>query len=144
MGAVREMFAGKGNGGDMEPATLILAAIAAGASAGALDALKDDVKEKAKAAYAKLHGLAKKRVAGRPHAELALAEYPSAPRKWEGLLTAELTEAGAARDAELVATAKALMDLVDQAGAKSGKYNVTIKDSKGVQVGDGTFQVNQF
>jgi hypothetical protein len=128
----------------MEPVTLILAALAAGASAGVLDALKDDVKEKARAAYAKLRGLAKKRVSGRPHGELALAEYESAPQKWEGLLTAELTEAGAARDDDLVAAAKALMELVDQSGAKSGKYNVTIKGSKGVQVGDGNVQVNKF
>jgi hypothetical protein len=128
----------------MEPVTLILTALAAGASAGTLDALKDDMKEKVKAAYAKLHGLAKKRVSGRPHGELALAEYESAPQKWESLLTVELTEAGAAQDDDLVAAAKALMELVDQSGAKSGKYNVTIKDSKGVQVGDGNFQVNKF
>jgi hypothetical protein len=43
-----------------------------------------------------------------------------------------------------VAAAKALMELVDQSGAKSGKYNVTIKGSKGVQVGDGNVQVNKF
>ena len=128
----------------MEPVTLILAALAAGASAGALDALKDDAKEKVKAAYAKLHSLVKRRVSGQPHAELALAEYESAPQKWEGLLAAELTEAGAAQDDDLVAAAKALMELVDQAGAKSGKYNVTIKDSEGIQVGDGNFQVNKF
>jgi hypothetical protein len=106
----------------MEPVTLILTALAAGTSAGALDALKDDAKEKVKAAYRKLH----------------------APQKWEGLLTAELTEAGAAQDDDLVAAAKTLLELVDQSGAKSGKYNVTIKDSHGVQVGDGNFQVNKF
>lgn len=36
------------------------------------------------------------------------------------------------------------MELVDQAGAKSGKYNVTIKDPMGVVVGDGNFQFNKF
>ncbi|HXL91643.1 MAG TPA: hypothetical protein VN969_22065 [Streptosporangiaceae bacterium] len=128
----------------MEPVTLILAALAAGASAGALDVLKDDAKEKVKAAYAKLHGLVRKRLSGRPHGELALAEYESAPQKWEGLLTAELTEAGAAHDDDLAAAAKTLMELLDQSGAKSGKYNVTIKDSQGIQVGDGNFQVNKF
>jgi RIP homotypic interaction motif len=128
----------------MEPISLILTALAAGASAGALEVLKDDVKEKAKAAYAKLHGLVKKRVAGRPDAELALERYPSAPKKWEAVLTDELTEAGAAEDSAIVAAATALMDIVDRAGAKSGKYNVTIKDAKGVQVGDGNFQVNRF
>jgi hypothetical protein len=75
---------------------------------------------------------------------LALAEYDSAPQKWEGLLTAELTEAGAAQDDDLVGAAKALMEIIDQAGAKSGKYNLTIKDSKGVQVGDGNVQFNNF
>ncbi|HXT94248.1 MAG TPA: hypothetical protein VN714_33865 [Trebonia sp.] len=128
----------------MEPISLILTALVAGATGGALDALKDEAKDKAKALYEKLRGLAKKRVAGRPHGELALTEYPAAPEKWEGLLKSELAEAGAAKDDDLVAAAKALMDLVDQTGAKSGKYNVTIKDSKGVQVGDGNIQVNTF
>jgi len=128
----------------MEPVTLILTALAAGVTTGALDALKDDVKEKVKAAYARLRGLAEKRVCGRPHGELALAEYESAPQKWEGLLAAELTEAGAAHDDDLVAAAKALMELVDQPGARSGKYNVTITGSKGVQVGDSNVQVNKF
>jgi hypothetical protein len=128
----------------MEPVMLILTALAAGASAGVLDTLKDDVKEKATAAYANLRGLAGKRVVGRPHGELALAEFEFAPQKWEDLLTTELTEAGAAQDVDLVATAKALMELVDQAGAKSGKYTVTIRDSKGFQVGDGNAQVNKF
>jgi hypothetical protein len=125
----------------MEPITLILAALAAGASAGTIDALKDDAKEKAKAAYARLRGLVERRVSGRPHGKLALAEYGSAPQKWEALLAAELTEAGAAHDDALVAEAKALMELVDQPGARSGKYNVTIKDSKGVLVGDSGFQL---
>jgi hypothetical protein len=128
----------------MEPVTLILTALATGASAGTLEALKDDAKENAKAAYARLHRLVKKRVAGRPHGELALAEYDSAPQKWEGLLTAELTEAGAAQDDDLVGAAEAFMKIIDQARAKSGKYNVTIKDSKGVQVGDGNVQFNNF
>jgi hypothetical protein len=113
-------------------------------SAGAIEALKDDVKDAVMAAYTKLRGLAKKRVAGRPDGELALEQHETAPRKWESVLTCELTEAGAADDADLVAAAKALMELVDQAGARAGKYNVSIKDSKGVQVGDGNIQVNRF
>jgi hypothetical protein len=137
-------FTGQGGAGRMQPVTLILTALAAGASAGVLDALKDDAREKATAAYVKLRGLAGKRVVGRPHGELALAEFESAPQKWEGLLAAELTEAGAAQDDNLVAAAKVLMGLVDQSGAKSGKYNVAIKDSKGFQVGDGNVQVNKF
>jgi RIP homotypic interaction motif len=43
-----------------------------------------------------------------------------------------------------VATARALTELIDHAGARSGKDNVTIKDSKGIQVGNGNIQVNNF
>lgn len=114
----------------MEPVTLILAALAAGASAGALDALKDDVREEARAVYARLRELAGSRLSGRPHGELALAEYGSAPGKWEGLLAAELAEAGAARDDDLVAAAKAVMELAGQPGAGSGRYAVTIRDCR--------------
>jgi hypothetical protein len=131
-------------GDGMEEVTLILTALAAGASAGALDALKDDVKEKARAAYAKLHGLVKQRFRGSPSAEIILSEYQADPETYAAPLAKKLTESGAGADAELVAAARALMELVDQAGVKSGKYNVTIKDSKGVQVGDGNFQVNKF
>ena len=128
----------------MEPITLILAALAAGASAGTIDALKDSAKDAAQAAYAKLRALARRRVAGQPDGELALDRYEAAPGKWEGVLTGELTASGAASDAELVAAATTLMELIDRAGARSGKYNVTVRSSKGVQIGDGNFQVNRF
>lgn len=128
----------------MESISLIVTALAAGASAGAIDELKDNAKEMASAAYAKLRGLARKRIAGRPDGELALERHEVAPQKWEAVLIDELTAAGAANDTELVTAAKTFMDLIDQACAKSGKYNVTIKDSKGVQVGDGNVQVNRF
>jgi hypothetical protein len=128
----------------MDPVTLIVTALAAGASAGTLEALKDDVKAAVKRAHANLRGLVKKRLAGRPDGELALERHDSAPQKWESVLAGELTEAGAADDADLVAAAKALMELVDGTGARAGKYNITIEGSKGVQVGDGNVQVNEF
>ena len=36
------------------------------------------------------------------------------------------------------------MELVDESGARPGTYNVTIKNAKGVQFGDGNIQVNHF
>jgi hypothetical protein len=128
----------------VDPITLIVAALAAGATSGAVDTLKDDAKEAAKSAYGKLRELARRRFRGNAGAEYVLTEHQSDPRTYEAPLAKQLAESGAADDAELVAAAKALMDLVDQAGAKEGKYNVTIRDSKGVQVGDGGFQVNTF
>ena len=44
----------------------------------------------------------------------------------------------------LATGASALMKLVDDAGARAGKYNVTVTNSKGVQTGDGNIQVNRF
>jgi RIP homotypic interaction motif len=128
----------------MDPVTLIVTALAAGSSAGAISALQDDVKATVMAACAKLRGLARKRVAGQPGAELVLAEHEADPETWAAPLAQKLTEAGAADDANLVAAARGLMELVDAAGAAAGKYNVTIKDSKGVQVGDHNVQVNRF
>jgi hypothetical protein len=128
----------------MDPITLIVTALAAGASAGVIDALKDNAKDAAKAAYAKLRGLVQGRVAGNPGAELALAEHQADPENWAAPLTAKLTLAGAGDDAELVAAAQALMDLVDRAGANAGKYHVTISGGQGVQVGEGNVQHNTF
>lgn len=128
----------------MDAIALIVTALATGASAGALEALKDDVTDKAKAAYAELRGLARKRVADQPGAELVLAEHEADPATWAAPLAKKLSDAGAADDADLVEAAKALMDLVDAAGARVGKYNVTIRDSHGVQVGDQNIQVNRF
>jgi hypothetical protein len=128
----------------MDPITLIVAALAAGASAGAIDALKDNAKEAASAAYGKLLGLVKARFRGNAKAEGTLEDHQADPETYAAPLAKKLTEAGAAEDAGLVAAAQALMDLVDQAGAKSGKYNVTVKDSKGVYVGDHGTQTNTF
>jgi hypothetical protein len=130
--------------GRMDPITLIVAALAAGASAGALSALQDDVKDAVTSAYSKLRGLLKKRVEGNQAAEVALVKYEANPKTWEAPLADELKELGVGDDAEIVAAAQALMELVDRAGARAGKYNVTIKNSKGVQVGDGNIQVNRF
>jgi hypothetical protein len=128
----------------MDPITLIVTALVAGATAGGLDTVKDGAKAGVKAAYEKLRGLVTKRVAGNPGAEVALAEHEADPETWKAPLAAKLTQLGAADDADLVGAAKALMELVDGAGARAGKYNVTVTDSKGVQVGDGNSQVNFF
>jgi hypothetical protein len=128
----------------MEQITLILTALAAGVSTGTLDTLKDDAKERAKATYTKLHRLVSQRFRGDATAEIVLSEYQADPETYAAPLAKKLAQAEAGDDAELVATAKAFMELVDQPGAKSGKYNVTIQDSKGIQIGDGNFQVNKF
>jgi hypothetical protein len=128
----------------MDPITLIVTALIAGATTGALDEVKDGAKAGLKAAYDKLRSMVGKRVVGSPAAEEALAEIGADPDTYKPLLTKKLTQLDAANDTDLVAAAKAFMDLFDQAGAKVGKYNVTITNSQGVQIGDHGFQTNTF
>ena len=124
----------------MDPVTLIVTALAAGAAS----ALQDGASTAVKDAFARLQTLVKKRFAGHPKGELVLAEHEAAPQVWQAPLATELSAAGAEEDADLVAAAQALMCLVDEAGSRSGKYVVTVRDSQGVQVGDRNTQTNTF
>ena len=124
----------------MDPVTLVVTALAAGAAS----ALQDGTSSAVKDAYARLKALVMKRLAGRPAGELVLAEHGAAPQTWEAPLAAELSAAGAGDDAGLVAAARVLMSLVDEAGSRSGKYLVVVRESQGVQVGDHNTQTNTF
>jgi hypothetical protein len=63
----------------MDPITLMVTALAAGATSGVTDTLASAVKD----AYANLVALVKKRFAGRPDAELVLARHEKAPQNWQ-------------------------------------------------------------
>lgn len=124
----------------MDPVTLILTALAAGAALGVKDTASAAVKD----AYGSLKALVKRRVSGRPDGELVLARYEETPETWERPLAAELTAVKADTDPELLTAAEALMRLIDEAGSRSGKYAVTVRDSQGVQIGDHNTQTNTF
>jgi RIP homotypic interaction motif len=124
----------------MDPITLIVTALAAGATAGVTDSLSSGVKD----AYAKLVALVRRRLANRPDAELVLAKHEKAPQVWQAPLEAELREAGADRDSDLLAAAQALMSLMDAAGSQRGKYTVDVRGAQGVQIGDHNKQENTF
>ena len=122
----------------MDPITLIVTALTAGAAQGITDTASAMVKD----AYARLKALVKKRLADEPSAELMLAKHERSPETWQAPLMAELAEAGADRDRDLIAAAKALLDLVGEAGG--GKYSVDVRGARGVQVGDHNRQDNVF
>jgi hypothetical protein len=124
----------------MDPITLIVTALAAGAALGITDTASSAIKD----AYAGLKALVRKRLGGRPGAELVLARHEQAPQTWRAPLMAELDEAGAGHDTDLVAAAEALMHLVDEAGARAGKYTVDVRGAQGVQIGDRNTQHNVF
>lgn len=124
----------------MDPVTLIVTALAAGAATGMTESASSAVKD----AYASLRALVRKRLAGRPDAELVLARHETAPETWQAPLVAVLEETDVEHDADLVAAAQALMCLMDKAGAHAGKYTVDARGAYGVQIGDRNRQDNVF
>jgi hypothetical protein len=124
----------------MEPVTLILTALTAGVALGVKDTASTAVRD----AYGTLKALLRKRLACRQDGELALSRYEQAPDTWAAPLTAELEAVGAGTDADLVESARALMELTDAKGAREGKYTVQVSGGLGVQVGDQNTQHNSF
>jgi len=62
----------------MDPITLIVTALAAGATLGISDMASSAIKD----AYAGLKALVRKRLGGRPEADLVLAKHEQAPEAW--------------------------------------------------------------
>ncbi|MGH3776999.1 MAG: RIP homotypic interaction motif-containing protein [Pseudonocardiaceae bacterium] len=116
----------------MDPISLIVTALAAGAVAGAQGTATDAVMD----AYEGLKTLVQRRLAGRRSAETALEEHESKPEAWRGALEAELVEVSADRDAALLASAHQLFTMLDAGGSAAGKYEVNVHDSIGVLIGD--------
>jgi len=124
----------------MDPITLIVTALMAGAALGVKDTASSAIKD----AYAGLKAMAGKRLAGRPDGLRVLARHEEAPEIWQAPLKEELDQAGAGHDASLVAAAEALMRLIDEDGGRRSKYTVDAHGAQGVQIGDGNNQHNVF
>jgi hypothetical protein len=116
----------------MDPVSMVLGALAAGATAAAQDTASQAVKD----AYTSLKTLVKKRFEKKPQAEMALAEYEQDPATWEKPLQKSLVEAGADQDEALVRQAQQVLKLVNPQQASQGKYNVQIGEGKGIVIGD--------
>jgi hypothetical protein len=107
----------------MDPVTLVVAALAAGASAGVTDTVSTGIKD----AYAGLKALVLRRVQDTPAGEVAVVEHEKDPDTWSAPLAKKLTDAGADRDEQLIEAAQRLLHLTDPDGARAGTYTVDIK-----------------
>jgi len=116
----------------MDPVSLIVAALAAGASA----ALKDTAGQAVRDAYGGLKALLRRKLGNAPLAQQVIDKHAEAPEVWEKPLQEELASADVADDEEVIRAAQELLAQVDPDGARSGKYNVTISGGKGIVVGD--------
>jgi hypothetical protein len=124
----------------MDPISMIVGALAAGATSGLRDTATGAVKD----AYEGLRDLVKRRLAGRGVAETALAEHEKAPQVWAAPLSVELAAVGADTDAQIIAAAQLVMALMDEASSRSGMYRVDLAGAQGVQVGNRNTQTNTF
>jgi disulfide oxidoreductase YuzD len=106
----------------MDPITLILTALAAGAAA----SIKDTTSEAVKDTYNGLKALVKNKFTNKPKAETALVEYEDDPETYEKPLKKALVQEQVDQDIEIIEAAKKLMAQVNPQQAAMGKYNVQI------------------
>jgi hypothetical protein len=119
----------------MEPLSLIVAALVAGATAAAKDTATQAVKD----AYQGLKTLVQRRFAGNAAAETALTEVekPEKSELWRRPLEDAVRETKAYEQEEIVRAAQKLLTLVDPQQAAVGKYNVQIAGNvRGLAQGD--------
>jgi len=120
---------------------VITAALATGAVLGVRDTASVAVKD----AYAALKDLLKHRLRNHDHEVVRVLDADVAePGVWQTRLGEALTESGADRDEQVIAAARRLLELADPAGSAAGKYQVDVRQAKGVQVGDDNIQHNTF
>lgn len=121
----------------MEPTSLIIAALVAGAAKAASDVAPD--------AYNGLKALIKRKFAGEPKAEMVLEEHESDPKTYEAPLKKKLAELGVDKDEEIIKVAQELLKQLNPEDSAAGKYHVEFKgEVKAAQVGDNNVQENTF
>ncbi len=125
----------------MEPISLIIAALGAGAIAAAKDTAEVAVKD----AYQGLKALIKKKFESEPKAQMVLEEHETDPETYEAPLKKKLAEAGVDKDEEIIKLAQELLRQEKPEESAAGKYNTVFKgEVKGIQVGDRNTQTNTF
>lgn len=104
----------------VDPVTLIVAALIAGAIKGADGVAEQGTKD----AYAGLKSLVKKCFGSRPAADMVLDEHAKDPDTYQIPLEKHLLESGAAQDAAVLEAARKLLAMTDPEGTRAGIYNV--------------------
>jgi len=127
-------------GSRVEPISLILGALLAGATTGVRDAAGAAVKD----AYTGLRDALRGKFSDKPAADTAVEEYVADPQQWQPVLETYLRQVGADADSSVIAAAQSLMATLDADGAREGKYTVNLAGAQGVQVGDHNIQSNDF
>jgi hypothetical protein len=92
----------------MDPVTLILAALAAGAASGAKDTAAEAIRD----AYGALKRLVHRKLQGDAAQELVLEKHEEDPEVWKEPLKKALTDSGADQDKAILEQAQALLEQI--------------------------------
>lgn len=123
----------------VDPISVIIGALTAGALAGAQDVASSSIKD----SYDRLKSLVRNRFGGRAAAEVALDEHEQDPESWEPALRSELLRAGLDADHQVVEHARALLGMISPNSSVGGDtFNVDNRGSRGQQFGRGNTQYN--
>lgn len=115
----------------MDPVTLILAALVAGAAAGAKEMASQAVTD----GYVRLKALLTGKFAGNAQAIQTLADHEADPETKEKPLAKELQAAGTERDSKVLEAAEMVLKAADEAGIKT-KYQIMVTGGKVGIIGD--------
>lgn len=130
----------QGTAAVVEPISLVISALMAGAAKGAGESAATAVKD----AYASLREMLKQKFVGKPAAEKALEEFSRDPEEWTPTLETYLRRDDVGSDQAILTAAQSLMAVIDPNGSQGGKYTVTLTNAQGVVIGDHTTQTNNF
>ncbi len=97
----------------MDPLTIILTALTAGAAAGGQAVVSNTIKD----AYNGLKALIQRKFAGKPSAEVALTEHETDPQTWAAPLKKALAQEQVDQDQAIL---QAAQQLIDQIKAQPG------------------------
>jgi hypothetical protein len=104
----------------MDPVSLIVAALVAGAVKGVGETAAAGVKD----AYGALRSRLGKVFEGRPTAQTVLAEHEQDPQTYAAPLAKEIERSGAAESQDVLEAAKAVLAAADPDGTSAGRYHV--------------------
>ena len=106
----------------MDPISLIITALVAGAAAASKDIAGQAVKD----AYKGLKDLIKKKFEGDAVAQVLVDAKPEDIKKAEVLLKDKIVEAGADKDEAIIKAAEEVIKKEDPQGFEEGKYNTSV------------------
>jgi hypothetical protein len=116
----------------MEPISLILAALAAGASAGISGTMSRAVED----AYASLKAKVVQALRGDHESLKVLEQHDARPQLFRDQMGQIVSSRGLHEDADLLRAAQSFLAGLDPAGAAKGRYSIDARDSQGLVAGD--------